>query len=168
MAPEYEERERRSWSEIDKLKDRSGHRKPDRGENQQDRLRDKRAMSQYKAQLDKLFTPGKKNMDDEDTPKLKKLREISDRGEFIKAANKFLQDSSLPNQWEDLENFLRHDDPELLSETINRMEGLLSEQSQTAQENFQKDLHLIEMTTRDKVLRKQVSKLLRKIAEPQG
>jgi len=160
MAPEYRERERRSWSEIDKLKDRSGYRREKREERQGPTSQ--RALHRYKAQLEKLFKPGTKLGKDAEK-KLKKLRETSDRSEFINLSNKYIEEFGLPHSWEDLENFLRHKEVEVLAEVIRRMEVILKEQTDTRKDNFQKDLHLIQMTTRHKDLRKQVGQLIHRL-----
>jgi len=160
MTSEYRERERPSWSEIDKMKDRGGSKRPKR-QDRPDRSSE-RALSKYKAQLEKIFSPGKK-LGKEPEKQLKKIRETSERAEFMTMADKYIEDHGLPHSWEDLENFLRHKNAEVLTETIRRMESLLLEQTATRKENFQKDLNLIQMTTRDKDLRKQVSQLIRKL-----
>jgi len=164
MPNNHEEREKRSWSEIDKLKDRSPHRRENYREGHRDRFQKERAMSKYKAQLEKFFSKDTK-LNKDAQKELKKLREISDRADFLKQADAFIEEHGLPHRWEDLENFLRHKDSEILSETIRRMEALLSEQSDTRRGNFQKDLHLIEMITRDKDLRKRVCQVLKSLRE---
>ena len=157
MVSEYREREKRSWSEIDKMKDRSSYRREKYEERQ--KPSSQRALHRYKAQLEKLFKPGTKLGKDAEK-KLKKLRETSDRSEFIGLSNKYIEEFGLPHSWGDLENFLRHKEVEILAEVIRRMEVLLGEQTETRKENFQKDLHLIQMTTRNKDLRKQVGQLI--------
>ena len=162
MFSDYKEREKLSWSEIDKRKDRSRHTNA-REEQYRDRKNQKDfAMGKYKQALENLFTPGKK-LSKSEAKQLKKIRETSDRSEFMELADVYIEEHGLPNAWDDLENFLRHKDAQVLSETIRRMETLLEEQSDTRRGNFQKDLHLIEMTTRDKELRKQVSALLKNL-----
>ena len=161
MSSEYRERERLSWSEIDKLKDRGGYGRSKRSE--RETPSEQRALHKYKAELEKLFQPGTKLGKDAEK-QLKKLRETSDRRKFMDLADKYLEEFGLPHAWEDLENFLRHKDVQILKEVIRRMEVLLNDQTDTRKENFQKDLHLIQMTTRDKELRKQVNQLIKSLS----
>lgn len=168
MGNHNNNRERLSWSEIDKRKDKGGSRKPRGDGDRDDRPRSPSSMSRYKQKLEQLFSPAGKSaksgakLSDEQREAFKKLQSTTDRSEFQVQADAYLQQFGLPNDWEYLETFLRHKAPEILKDVIARMEAQLPEQTEVRKGNFQKDLQLIEMTTRDKDLRKQVSELLKK------
>src|SRR5262245_23519513 len=130
-SEDYRERERLSWAEIDKRRDRSSHTRKDRTEHPAHE--DKRAMSRYKEKLEDLFNPEKKVVPKEHkehADELKALREASDRSVFVTLADAYLAAYGWPESWEDLENFLRHRDPAVLREAIGRMEAIVDAQSE--------------------------------------
>lgn len=160
MAYEYKDRgERKSWAEIDKARNRSSHRKPSHEE--REAPQDRRAMSVYKSKLEQMFSPAKiKKAPREQNPALQKLKSVTDRAEFIALADTYLAANGIPVVWEDLEVFLRHKEPSILREVVERMAAIAPEQTPIRKENFKRDLHVIEMTTRDKELRIQARRAL--------
>src|SRR5687768_707422 len=52
------DRPKKSWSEIDKMRDKSSHRRDERPGGSQKRLESSQAYRSYKSQLDKIFDGG--------------------------------------------------------------------------------------------------------------
>ena len=167
MHSDYEkpEREKLSWSEIDKRKEKGGQRRSrseERDRPYQSKATKARVETKYKQKLEEMFS-GVKKLSKEQRDQLTAMRDIADRDAFGEKADAYLATHGYPEAWEDLTDFLRHRSPSVLAEVVDRLEKILPEQSETRKMMFKKDLELIEMTTRDKDLRKKVVGLLQKI-----
>jgi len=167
MHSDYEkpEREKLSWSEIDKRKEKGGQRKSRSGYGDgpyQSKAEKARVETKYKQKLEEMFS-GVKKLPKEQKDQLSKLRDLTDRDAFGEGADRYLAEHGYPEAWEDLTDFLRHRSPAILSEVVDRLEKILAYQSDTRKGMFKKDLELIEMTTRDKDLRKKVVGILQKL-----
>ena len=149
MAPEYREKERKSWAERDKMAGRSAHRK----EARPDRPPSRRASAALKKRLDAMFTMGEK-LSDEQLEALREMQDAPDRDAFVVLADQYIATHGLPSGWNTLGIFLRHREPKVLTEVIERMEKIMTKESEVARGNFAKDLSAIEMTTRDRDLRR--------------
>jgi len=156
------DRDKPSWSEMDKRRDRSQYSSDGSDQRRSKKKNNAYAIGKYKAALEDLFSPEKKLSQDQ-RQQIQKIQETSDRGEFIQLADEYIQAHGLPSAWGDISNFLRHKNPDVLNQTIDHMETLFEDQTETRQGNFIKDLSLIEMTTRDRNLRKRVHKLIQEL-----
>ena len=134
---------KRSWREIDSMRDKSGHRRVERPGTEPSRRRGNKS---YKAELDQLFDKGvassriqgvMKEMsqstgsEEQNPEKIKLIRQVRQAGtfdQFVSAVNKLRKEHSLPNDANILTRVLEHpkidavrDALQRLSETVGRL-----------------------------------------------
>ncbi len=133
---------KRSWREIDRNKDRSDHRQ-ESGSGQPRGAKGQAAASRsHRSALDQLFNSGKVGdlvkkrdletgvaADDPDAPSRRKLTErinqASDRDSKVAAIDAYLEKFSLPADFDVLSQILDHPDPDVVGETLDKIETLL-------------------------------------------
>ena len=155
-----DEKERLSWREIDKRKDRSKHYSQEKPAVKKSK-RAEWIQKQYRKEAENLFM-GKKA-----TPEYKKDRnELYDRHgttKFPAIAKKFIQKYGLPEDWDTLSLFLDHKDTGTVKEVIFKLKSNYRERSLTAMQGFRAKLEIIAMTTSNKELRGIVQEVLKEL-----
>jgi hypothetical protein len=136
--PDDEDKPKRtkSWREIDKMRDRSGSSR--RSDREAERFQSSTKYTQYKTNLDRLFSQGvassalpdhlrEKLGGVDDTAKeeeRKKLNAIEDPKAFYAAATEYLKSHELPDDPRILDRLLGHPDDELVEKALTRLEEL--------------------------------------------
>lgn len=156
MMHDDDEREKLSWSEIDKRKDRSRHASQEKPVFKKSK-RSEWIQKQYRKEAEKLFM-GKKG-----TQEYKKDRnELYARHgtpKFPSIAKKFLQEYGLPDDWDTLFLFLDHKDVSTVREVILKLKTQYRERSLTAMQGFRAKLEIIALTTTDKGLKEVIQEV---------
>jgi len=146
-----DEREKISWREIDRRKDRSPYAPKETPKEQTRSRRSEWVMKKYRKEADKLFM-GKKG-----TKKHQKALADIDRlhgtDQFEAAVKTYLDQYGLPEDWSALSLLLDYSDPEMVSEAIQAMKPLYGSRSLMEQQGFKARLDILAMTTRDSDLR---------------
>jgi hypothetical protein len=145
------EREKPSWREIDRRKDRSPHaprEKPQEG------TRSRRAewvMKKFRKEADKLFM-GKKG-----TKKHQKAHADIERfhgtNQFGEVVKTYLEQYGLPDDWSTLSLLLDYPDPETVSGAVRAMKPLYESRTPMERQGFRARLDILSMTTSDSDLR---------------
>ena len=151
------ERERPSWREIDRLRDQSRQKrtepKPLGGRKQQEKIRQE-ALKQAEA----LFA-GKQQR-----PEYKKaLAALEDQRatpQFMGAAEKFLEDYGLPEDWRGLMLFLDYSDPAVVGGAMTRLQQLASSQSMTELQGLKGKLRTLSLISRFLEIKEQAAAML--------
>ncbi len=155
-----EERERSSWREIDRLRDRSRHGrqepKPAASQKQQEKIR-QAALKQAEA----LFAGKQKRP--EYKKALAKLEDLRATPQFTAAAEKFLQDFGLPEDWRGLMLFLDYPDASVVGEALEGLHRLLPTQSMTELQGLKGKLRTLSLTSRFLEVKEQAAVMLEKI-----
>ncbi len=154
---DVDERERPSWREIDRLRDQSRHGrqepKPPGGQQQQEKIR-----QEVLKQAEALFA-GKQQR-----PEYKKaLAALEDRRatpQFMGAAEKFLEDYGLPEDWRGLMLFLDYSDPAVVGEAMTRLQQLASSQSMTELQGLKGKLRTLSLISRFLEIKEQAAAML--------
>ncbi len=162
--PKYDnegEREKLSWREIDRRRDRSPHApKEPHGEPKRSR-RSEWAMKKYRKEADKLFM-GKKG-----TKKHKKAQEDIDRyhgtEQFDEAVKGYLDQYGLPEDWRTLSLLLDYTDPEKVLEAIHAMRPLYEARSPMEKQGFKSRLDILAMTSNHRDLRDAAEEMLKSL-----
>jgi hypothetical protein len=133
---------KRTWREIDRNKDRSDHRS-EPGSGQKRGPKGQAAASRsHRSALDQLFNSGKVGdlvkkrdletgvtADDPDAPSRRKLTEqinqAPDRETKVAAMDAYLEKFSLPADFDVLSQLLDHPDPDVVGETLDKIEAML-------------------------------------------
>jgi hypothetical protein len=154
-----DEREKPSWREIDKKKDRSPYAPKERSE---DRPRSPKAdwrMKQYKKQADKLFM-GKKG-----TKKHQKAHSDVERyhgtDQFEEAARSYVDLYGLPEDWRTLSFLLDYPDPETISRALGVMKTLYETRTPAEKLGFKAKVDILSMTASNSDLRDSAEEILK-------
>jgi hypothetical protein len=155
-----EERERPSWREIDRLRDRARQggkeSKPPGGGKQQEKIRQE-ALKQAEALFaGKLQRPEYKKA-------LAKLEDQRATPQFLAAAEKFFQDYGLPEDWRGLMLFLDYNDPALVAEALERLQLLAPSQSMTELQGLKGKLRTLSLTSRFLEIKEQAADMLEEL-----
>jgi len=153
-----DEREKLSWSEIDKMRDRSRHVSSGPKSMKERSLRSDWAKKQHLREAEKFFQ-GKKG-----TAAYKAahnaLHEKYGTPDFQEAAEKFLQEFGLPEDWGTLLLLLDLREPKRLKEVLGGMKGLYEKRSLIEQRGFKGKVKVLSMTTADRSLRQSCQEIL--------
>jgi len=155
-----EDREKLSWREIDRQKDKSKHASQEKPVFKKTK-RSEWIQKQYRKEAEKLFM-GKKG-----TPEYRKARnELYNRHgtpKFPAIAKKFIQEYGLPDDWDTLFLFLDHKDAGTVKEVILKLKSNYRERSLTAMQGFRAKLEIIAMTSADKGLREIIQGVIKEL-----
>ncbi|MBS3907371.1 MAG: hypothetical protein KGZ49_10090 [Syntrophaceae bacterium] len=156
-----DEREKISWREIDRRRDRSPHApKEVSGERKKSR-QSEWVMKKYRKEADKLFM-GKKG-----TKKHKKAQGDIDRfhgtEQFEEAVKNYLDQCGLPDDWRTLSLLLDYSDPEKVLEAIQSMRTLYETRSPIEKQGFKAKLDILAMTTSHSDLRDAAEEMLKSL-----
>ncbi len=159
-----EERKKRSWREIDKLKDASGLsklRKKREKEEKTSPTEDKKIKDKYLKELEKLFSS--KN-DTEKEERLKKLHHLVGKREFKKLVLEFYEKFGLPDEARDLLLFLDIDEKELLLKVLDKIKDNFSNYNLQERQGMIAKLKSLSLSLKDEILSFKVEKLLKELA----
>lgn len=146
MGPRREdddERERRSWREIDQRRDRPGERAPakERPPKKQAEWARKMALQQAEA----LFKG--KRARPEYQKALKELEAARGTKKFVATARKFLEEYGLPEEWGALNLLLDFPDAEVATQALQAMAKQVEGRSRVEQQGFQGRLRVLQVTS---------------------
>jgi hypothetical protein len=153
-----DDRERLSWREIDRRRDGSRHVRPEakpsgRRQQEQEKVR-REALKRAEA----LFA-GKQQQ-----PSYKKalaaLEAQRATPEFQNAAQKFLAEFELPEDWRGLMLFLDYADPAVVGSALTRLQKLAPTASMVELQGLKGKLRTLSLTSRDRQIKAQAAALL--------
>jgi hypothetical protein len=154
-----DEREKISWREIDRRKDRSPYAPK---ESTQDRERTPRSQwmkKKYRKEVDKLFM-GKKG-----TKKHQKARDDIDRyhgtDQFETMVKTYLDQYGLPDDWNTLSLLLDYSDAEKVLQVLAGMKNLYETRTPMEKQGFKAKVDILAMTARDGDLRDFAEEMLK-------
>jgi hypothetical protein len=153
MVRDYEEdgREKISWREIDRRKDRSPHAPKEAPKDQVRSRRSEWVMKKYRKEADKLFM-GKKG-----TKKHQKAYNDIDRyhgtDQFETAVKTYLDQYGLPDDWSTLSLLLDYSDYEKVLQVLAAMKDLYETRNPIEKQGFKAKVDILAMTTNNSDLR---------------
>lgn len=165
----------KSWSEIDKMRDKSGPGSSRRSDREAERFQQSTKYTQYKTNLDRLFgggvplpddlaqkldPTGEKGQRDEDR---KKLFAIEDTKLFNAAASEFLARNDLPDDSRLLDRLLSHPDESIVDKALARLEAMHEAGTLKAPPALVTRLSSVELETGDRSVRDRASTLRKKL-----
>lgn len=144
-------RDKPSWRDRDRRKDRSRHvSQDDFGTQGSPRWVRKEILKE----ADKLFQAKKtKKLDPVQGKALNEIHLTVGSKKFEPAVRKYLKEYGLPDDWSTLMLLLDFKDPETAIEAIQSVKNLYPEQGLEEQKGFRSKLNIIAMTTKDDDLR---------------
>lgn len=154
-----EEREKISWREIDRRRDRSSHAPKEPPKDREKSRRSEWVMKKYRKEADQLFM-GKKG-----TKKHRKAQGDIDRfhgtEQFNEAVKNYLDQYGLPDDWHTLSLLLDYSDPEKVLEAIRAMKPLYEGRSTMEKQGFKAKLDILAMTATHSDLRDEAEEMLK-------
>lgn len=154
-----DERERLSWREIDRLRDRPRSRLP-RSERRPPRQAEwikKMVLRQAEA----LFKGKRGNPAYQAA--LKALEEAHGTKKFDSVARKFLAEYGLPDTWGTLNLLLDFPEPQVVLEAMEAMRQLYPERSRVEQQGFGARLRVLALTSKHGEVRRRAEELLEEL-----
>ena len=152
-----DERERPSWREIDRRKDRPYAPKEPRPERPPSQ-RTNWMRKQYRKEADKLFL-GKRGTK-EYQKALGAMENRHGTDQFDVAARAFLEEYGLPDDWDTLSLLLDYSDADRVMEVLKIMRDLYPKKSMVEQQGFKAKLEILGMTARNSDLRDLAQEIL--------
>jgi len=154
-----DEREKLSWREIDRRKDRSRYAPKEEPKERERSPRSEWMKKQYRKEADKLFL-GKKG-----TKKHQKAHADIDRyhgtDQFEAAVKTYLDQYGLPDDWSALSLLLDYPDPEKVKEALTAMRNLYETRTPMEKQGFKAKLDISVMTASDSDLRDFAEEMLK-------
>ena len=154
-----DERERVSWREIDRRKDRSPYAPKEAPKDRQRSRQSEWVMKKYRKEADKLFM-GKRG-----TKKHQKAHHDIDRyhgtDQFETAVKTYLDQYGLPEDWSTLSLLLDYSDSEKVLQALEGMKGLYESRTPTEKQGFKARLDILAMTASDSDLRDFAEEMLK-------
>jgi hypothetical protein len=153
------EREKISWREIDRRRDRSPHAPKETPEDHVRSRRSEWVMKKYRKEADRLFM-GKKG-----TKKHQKARNDIDRyhgtDQFETAVKSYLDQYGLPDDWSTLSLLLDYSDSEKVVQALAAMKGLYETRNLIEKQGFKAKVDILAMTASDSDLRDFAEEMLK-------
>jgi hypothetical protein len=155
-----DDRDKLSWREIDQRRDRSRH--VSGGKSYKERaLKSDWARKQHLREAEKFFQ-GKKG-----TEAYKRayaaLHEKFGTPGFKEAAQRFIQEYDLPEDWGTLLLVMDSDEPTWVKDAAVALKGMYDKRSPMEQKGFKGKLKILAMTAKDKDLRREVERILEEL-----
>jgi hypothetical protein len=161
-------RPKKSWREIDKMRDRSGGTSR-RDSRERERFESSTGYTKYKTNLERLFSGGaplpdhlrggQDAGDQERDEERKKLFAIEDTKVFYAAASEFLKKNELPDDPRLLDRLLGHPDESIVEKALGRLEELHRAGTLKAPPALKNRLSSVEIDSGDPSIRKRAAEL---------
>jgi hypothetical protein len=154
-----DERERISWREIDRRKDRSPYAPKEMPEEQKRSRRSEWVMKKFRKEADKLFM-GKKG-----TKKHEKAHSDIDRyhgtEQFETAVRAYLDQYGLPDDWRTLSLLLDYSETDTVLQAITAMKDLYGSRTPMEKQGFKAKVEILAMTAHNSDLRDFAEEMLK-------
>lgn len=165
MAPPFgsdsDERDRPSWRDIDRRRDRSRHVSRDESSRQEKSLRSTWAKEQYLKEVDKIFqgTKGGK----EHKKALDAIHRHYGTSKFGSAVKKYLKKYGLPEDWSTLMLLLDYKDEEVVLQVMESLKAMAPERTLVETQGFRDKLEILAITGSSSRLISLAEKVLRDV-----
>jgi hypothetical protein len=148
MVPPFDsdsdEREKPSWREIDRKRDRSRHVSRDEHSRGEKSLRSTWAKEQYLKEVDKLFQGEKGSK--EHKAALNAIHNNYGTSKFAGAVKKYLKKYGIPDDWSTLMLLLDYKGDEVLVQVIEALKEIAPERSPVERQGFKDKLEILAIT----------------------
>jgi len=156
-----DDREKLSWREIDKLRDRSRHYSSEGKSFKERTLRSDWAKKQHLREAEKFFQ-GRKGTEAYKTAQAA-LHEKFGTKEFQEALENFLKQFGLPDDWGTLLLVLDANNPQWVPKALAAAKEMYAKRSLIEQKGFKGKVKVLAMTTKDKNIRQECAKFLEEL-----
>jgi hypothetical protein len=139
-----DERERPSWREIDRRRDRSRHVSRDEPSKRQKSAQSSRAKQQYLKEMEKVFQ-GARGTKEHQTA-LNAIHRHYGTNKFSSSVKKYLKTYGLPNDWGTLILLLDFKEHKVAIEAIETLKTLVADRPFMEREGFKNKLEILSLT----------------------
>jgi hypothetical protein len=160
-SSDSDEREKPSWREIDRRRDRSRHASRDKRSRKEKSVRSTWAKAQYLKEVDKFFT-GKKGGKEHKTA-LNAIHRAYGTSRFATSVNKYLRKYGIPDDWSTLMLMLDYRDDQVVAQVIEAMQALAPERSAIEKRGFMDKLEIISFTASSSQIISLVESILKEL-----
>ena len=165
MVPPFDsdsdEREKPSWRDIDRKRDRSRHVSRDEQSRSEKSLQSTWAKDQYLKEVDKLFQ-GKKGSK-EHKAALNAIHNNYSTSKFASSVKKYLEKYGIPDDWSTLMLLLDYKDEEVLVQVIEALKEIATERSRVERQGFKDKLEILAITASSSTIISLAEKVSREI-----
>jgi hypothetical protein len=148
MVPPFDsdsdEREKPSWRDIDRKRDRSRHVSRDEHSRSAKSLQSTWAKEQYLKKVDKLFQGEKGSK--EHKAALNAIHNNYGTGKFASSVKKYLEKYGIPDDWSTLMLLLDYKNDEVLVQVIEALKDMAPERSRVERQGFKDKLEILAIT----------------------
>jgi len=153
MADFDESKERLSWSEIDKLKDRSKHVSRDKPKfHKKPSAKEEWAKKQYLKEIEKLFSGVKEETKEQKSARLN-ISNHYGSNKFNSVVKHYIKKYDFPNDWGTLMLMIDHEDPKIVMKALKTLKEIMGKSSVPEQQGFKSKVKILAMTAEDDELR---------------
>ena len=142
--PDSDERDRPSWREIDRKRDRSRHVARDKTSRKENSIRSTWAKQQYLKEVGKFFQ-GEKGGKAHKVA-LDAIHRHYGTGKFASSVKKYLKKYGIPDDWSTLMLLLDYKDDEVLVQVIEALKEIALERSPLERQGFKDKLEILSFT----------------------
>ena len=163
MGSGHDERERPSWRDIDRRRDRSRHVS---GNDREERssFKSEAEKQRYLKEAEKLF--GGRGPSEAELKGLKEIEKHHGTPRFNPAVRKHLKEFGLPGEWRILTFLLDYEDTQLVSdEVLTALAGQWKERSTAEKNGLRYRLESLAMTTTDPLVEAAVNDFLDRVLD---
>ncbi|OAG28340.1 hypothetical protein [Thermodesulfatator autotrophicus] len=154
-----DERERPTWREIDKMRDRSPHTRHRKDETAlESALKDKWMKERYLKEVEKLFA-GKKGTPEHDKA-LSRIHKSYGTNRFNKAVRDYVKEYGLPEDWGTLILLLDHRDVEIVCGAMKALKELYPAKGPVEKQGFLSKMRVLSMTAKSEKVQEEAMALL--------
>jgi len=154
-----DERDRISWREIDRRKDRSPYAPKEVPKSKERSRRSEWMMRRYRKEIDRLFM-GKKGTKKHQKA-LSEIDQYHGTDRFDEVVKDYLDQYGLPDDWNTLSLLLDYSDPEKVLEVLNVMKDLYKDRTMAEKQSFKARLDILAMTTNNSDIRDFAEEMLK-------
>lgn len=138
----------KDWKEIDQARIRG--QKTERKKSSLELRAEKKASSEAKAQLEKLFKESP--LSKEKLARVNSIRALQGRPSFNIEIESYIREFGLPRDWLTLSLFLDHSSPQYLIQMLTELSGFVDRLGLSEQEMLLQKLKVLELSTFDRDL----------------
>jgi hypothetical protein len=157
-----EEREKPSWREIDRLKDRSKHVSREKPIFQKKSPKSEWLSKQYRKEAEALFA-GKKQTKEHQVAH-GSIHKYHGTDKFTSTVKKYIKEYGLPDDYSTLFLLLDYSDSKVVREVLTLLKEKVGGQSLKIQEGFKSKIRIMAMTADDEELRELAEKVLEELS----
>ena len=163
MADFNERDEKLSWSEVDKLKDRSKHVSREKSAyREKTSAKEEWAKKQYLKEAEKLFS-GVKEETEEQKKARKDISKHYGTSKFNSVVKHYIKKYGFPSDWGTLILMIDHKDKKIVIEALKALKEIMTKSSDAEQQGFKSKVKILNMTAESDELQELTEEIIEEL-----